>query len=341
MPQKSDTARNPGHYRLSLLLSLGLLAVMFYVHLRTGFSHLSDATLLRVLLGGGTEAQKLTVFDFRLVRSLLAVLIGCGLALSGSIFQNLSRNELASPSLLGVNAGAGLLVMLLIDQKSLDTALKFWEIPLAAVLGGTLAALAIYGLAWRKGRNLSPYTLVLTGISLTAGIHALQMLLVVRLDPQKFHTVNAWIIGSISGNTWAHVWTLLPVVLVLGLLLWSRSQDLNLLSLTDETALGLGLPVNRARFLYLMVAVILAACCVAIGGNIGFVGLICPHIARRLAGANFFRLLPLTAVLGALLVLTADWVARVIIAPDELLLGLVVSLIGAPYFLYILVRTGK
>lgn len=329
------------HFRLWMALSLVLLAAMFYIHLRTGFNHLSDGALWKVLLGGGTQAQRLTVFDFRMVRSVLAVLIGSGLAMSGSIFQNISRNELASPSLLGVNAGAGLLVMLLIDQKSLDASLGFWEIPVAAVLGAALAALAIYGLAYKKGRTLSPYTLVLTGISLTAGIHALQMLLVVRLDPQKFHVVNAWIIGSISGNTWVHVWTLLPVVLLLGLFLWSRSQDLNLLSLTDETALGLGLPVNRARFVYLMVAVILAACCVAIGGNIGFVGLICPHIARRLAGADFFRLLPLTAVLGALLVLSADWVARVIIAPDEMLLGIVVSLIGAPYFLYILVRTGK
>ncbi|MGM9517176.1 MAG: FecCD family ABC transporter permease [Acidaminococcus sp.] len=338
MAAKTPASR---HFRLWLGLSLVLLAAMFYIHLRTGFNHLSDEVLWQVLLGRGTEAQNLTVFDFRMVRSVLAVLIGSGLAMAGSIFQTISRNELASPSLLGVNAGAGLLVMLLIDQKSLDASLGFWEIPVAAVLGGTMAALAIYGLAYKKGRTLSPYTLVLTGISLTAGIHALQMLLVVRLDPQKFHVVNAWIIGSISGNTWAHVWTLLPVVLVLGLLLWSRSQDLNLLSLTDETAIGLGLPLNRARFLYLMVAVVLAACCVAIGGNIGFVGLICPHIARRLAGADFFRLLPLTAILGALLVLSADWVARVIIAPDEMLLGIVVSLIGAPYFLYILVRTGK
>lgn len=293
------------HFQLWMALSLVLLAAMFYIHLRTGFNHLSDGALWKVLLGGGTQAQRLTVFDFRMVRSVLAALIGSGLAMSGSIFQNISRNELASPSLLGVNAGAGLLVMLLIDQKSLDASLGFWEIPVAAVLGAALAALAIYGLAYKKGRTLSPYTLVLTG------------------------------------NTWVHVWTLLPVVFLLGLFLWSRSQDLNLLSLTDETALGLGLPVNRARFVYLMVAVILAACCVAIGGNIGFVGLICPHIARRLAGADFFRLLPLTAVLGALLVLSADWVARVIIAPDEMLLGIVVSLIGAPYFLYILVRTGK
>lgn len=329
------------HALVSFLLLLCLTMVMFYTHLRTGFSQISDAELWHILLGGGTEAERLTVFDFRMIRSLLAVLVGSGLAMSGALFQTIARNELASPSLLGVNAGAGLFVMLLIYFQDMTMPTSFWQLPLVAVLGATLAALLIYRLAYRKGRTLSPQRLVLTGIALSAGIHALQMLLVVRLDPQKFHQVNTWIIGSLSGNTWTHAATLAPIVCVLGLLLWSRSMDLNLLSLADETAIGLGLPINKSRFLYLMAGVILAASCVAIGGNIAFVGLICPHIARRLCGADFFRLLPFTAVLGALLVLTADWLGRVIIAPDEMLLGIVISLLGAPYFLYILLRTRK
>lgn len=342
-PLQKTTGRHKGKGRFLLSFAFLILAtvLMFYVHLRTGFAHISDRELWQVLLGGGTEAQRLTVFDFRMVRSLLAVLVGGGLAMSGALFQTISRNELASPSLLGVNAGAGLFVMLLIYARDTSAPSPFWQLPLAAVAGAALAALLIYQLAYRKGRTLSPYRLVLTGIALTAGIHALQLLLVARLDPQKFHIVNTWIIGSLSGNTWIHATALAPVVLLLGLLLWSRSMDLNLLSLADETAIGLGLPINRARFLYLMAGVVLAASCVAIGGNIGFVGLICPHIARRLAGADFFRLLPFTAVLGSLLVLAADWVGRVIIAPDEMLLGIVISILGAPYFLYILVQTRK
>lgn len=327
------------HYRLSFALLLLLTTMMFYVHLRTGFSQISDSELWRVLLGGGTEAERLTVFDFRMIRSVLAMLVGSGLAMSGALFQTISRNELASPSLLGVNAGAGLFVMLLIYFRDTTLPTPLWQLPFVAIIGATLAALIIYRLAYRKGRTLSPQRLVLTGIALSAGIHALQMLLVVRLDPQKFHQVNTWIIGSLSGNTWIHAATLAPIVLLLGMLLWSRSLDLNLLSLADETALGLGLSINKARFCYLMAGVILAASCVAIGGNIAFVGLICPHIARRLCGADFFRLLPFTALLGALLVLTADWLGRIIIAPDEMLLGIVISIIGAPYFLYILLRT--
>ena len=265
-PLQKTTGRHKGKGRFLLSFAFLILAtvLMFYVHLRTGFAHLSDRELWQVLLGGGTEAQRLTVFDFRMVRSLLAVLVGGGLAMSGALFQTISRNELASPSLLGVNAGAGLFVMLLIYARDTSAPSPFWQLPLAAVAGAALAALLIYRLAYRKGRTLSPYRLVLTGIALTAGIHALQLLLVVRLDPQKFHIVNTWIIGSLSGNTWIHAAALAPVVLLLGLLLWSRSMDLNLLSLADETAIGLGLPINRARFLYLMAGVVLAASCVAI-----------------------------------------------------------------------------
>lgn len=321
------------------LLGLIGLGLVFYGDLRTGFAGISDGQLLSVLIGNGDEATSTTVFDFRLLRTLTAILIGAGLGLAGAVFQTISRNELASPSLLGVNAGAGLGVMLLIYWTNTETALPIWAIPLVAIIGALGAAMTIYRLSYRKGRVLSPQTLVLTGISLAAGIHALQMLLIVRLDPNKFHIVNTWVMGSIAGTSWSHIAFLGPVVLGLGLILWARYMDLNVLSLADETAIGLGLQINRARFMYLMVAVILAAVCVAVGGNIAFVGLIAPHIARSLVGSNHVYSLPITALSGALLVVAADWFGRAVIAPDEILIGIVVAMIGAPYFLYILART--
>lgn len=322
-----------------LSVSVLVLLLVFYGYLRTGFTGIGDSQLLAVLLGGGDAAIRTTIVDFRLLRAVLALCIGAGLALAGAVFQTVSRNELASPSLLGVNAGAGLGVMLLIYFTNLDTALPIWALPLAAIIGAIVAAMAIYRLAYRKGRILSPHILVLTGISLAAGIHALQMLLIVQLDPNKFHTVNTWVIGSIAGNSWSHVLFLGPLVILLGLVLLARYMDLNMLSLADETAIGLGLRINQARFVYLMIAVILAASCVAIGGNISFVGLIGPHIARRLVGADHARSLPITALMGGLLVLIADWFGRTVIAPDEILLGIVVAMMGAPYFLYILIKT--
>jgi len=323
----------------TFLVLAALLLGLFFLHLQAGFHYFTKEHLLAILFFGGTPEERLTVFDFRMVRSILAVLIGMGLAVSGAVFQTISKNELASPSLLGVNAGAALAVMLLIYGSSSATGLGIWQQPLAAVVGGALAAALVFFLSHRRGRMTSTYNLVLNGIAVTAGLHALQILLLVSLDPTRFQQVNTWLIGSIFGNSWTHVDILFFIVLAGLLFLLANHETLDLLALREETALGLGLRVNRTRFVLLMAAVVLASSCVAVGGSIGFVGLICPHIARRLVGVAHCRYLPVTALLGGILLVAADYTARVIIAPDEMLVGLVVSLIGAPYFLYILLRS--
>lgn len=327
------------HYIATFVIIAALLLVLFFLHLQAGFHYFTKEHLLAILFFGGTPEERLTVFDFRMVRSILAVLIGMGLAVSSAVFQTISKNELASPSLLGVNAGAALAVMLLIYGSSSATGLGIWQQPLAAVAGGALAAALVFFLSHRRGRMTSTYNLVLNGIAVTAGLHALQILLLVSLDPTRFQQVNTWLIGSIFGNSWTHVDILFFIVLAGLLFLLANHETLDLLALREETALGLGLRVNRTRFVLLMAAVVLASSCVAVGGSIGFVGLICPHIARRLVGVAHCRYLPVTALLGGILLVAADYTARVIIAPDEMLVGLVVSLIGAPYFLYILLRS--
>ena len=327
------------HYIATFVILAALLLGLFFLHLQAGFHYFTKEHLLAILFFGGTPEERLTVFDFRMVRSILAVLIGMGLAVSGAVFQTISKNELASPSLLGVNAGAALAVMLLIYGSSSATGLGIWQQPLAAVVGGALAAAFVFFLSPRRGRMTSTYNLVLNGIAVTAGLHALQILLLVSLDPTRFQQVNTWLIGSIFGNSWTHVDILFFIVLAGLLFLLANHETLDLLALREETALGLGLRVNRTRFVLLMAAVVLASSCVAIGGSIGFVGLICPHIARRLVGVAHCRYLPVTALLGGILLVAADYTARIIIAPDEMLVGLVVSLIGAPYFLYILLRS--
>ncbi|WP_278830704.1 FecCD family ABC transporter permease [Mitsuokella multacida] len=327
------------HYIATFVILAALLLGLFFLHLQAGFHYFTKEHLLAILFFGGTPEERLTVFDFRMVRSILAVLIGMGLAVSGAVFQTISKNELASPSLLGVNAGAALAVMLLIYGSSSATGLSIWEQPLAAVVGGALAAAIVFFLSHRRGRMTSTYNLVLNGIAVTAGLHALQILLLVSLDPTRFQQVNTWLIGSIFGNSWTHVDILFFIVLAGLLFLLANHETLDLLALREETALGLGLRVNRTRFVLLMAAVVLASSCVAVGGSIGFVGLICPHIARRLVGVAHCRYLLVTALLGGILLVAADYTARIIIAPDEMLVGLVVSLIGAPYFLYILLRS--
>ena len=295
------------------------LALMFVVHLGTGFSEFSYMDLVRIIAGYGTEWQERIVFDFRMVRSVLAICIGAGLALSGAIFQTITRNELASPSVLGVNAGAGVAVMLYVYFEPANAITTIWKAPLFAIIGGGLAALLIFRMSYRKGRSLSPMTLILNGIALSAGIHAVQMVTMVTLSPDKFNQINTWLIGTIFGNSWNHVMVLAPIVAI--------------------GAIALGARITKERVTFLCIAVAIAASCIAVGGSIGFIGLVAPHIARRLVGVNHHYYLPVTLLLGALLLLSADWLGQVIIAPDEMLVGIIVALVGAPYFLYVLART--
>lgn len=324
-------------FRGMVALMLCLLLGLTFISMNTGYTGLSVQDVVRILFGGGTAEERLILFDFRLVRIVLAMLIGAGLSVSGTVFQTISKNALASPDLLGVSAGAGIAVLIYTFYMPEKQAEGIFALPFVALAGALLAAMLIYALAHRKDQAISPMRMVLIGISVTAGINAADMIFTTRLSPEKFSTVNTWMIGSVYGNTWAHVLTLLPWLVIIVPIFLYRARDLDLLRLSDGVAIGLGSPLKRHRLIYLMLAVALAAACVAIGGTIGFVGLICPHIARKLAGPRHAYCLPAAALTGAIMLLLADLVARTVIAPSELLLGIVVSLVGAPYFLYILI----
>ncbi|MDO4326970.1 MAG: iron ABC transporter permease [bacterium] len=322
-----------------LVVLLAVLLLLFVISIHAGYTKMGTADVFRTLLGKGNAEEALILFDFRLVRIVLAMLVGAGLSVSGTIFQTISKNALASPDLLGVSAGAGIAVLLYTFFVPEEMAVGVFALPFVSLAGALLTAMLIYSLAHQKDRAISPVRLVLIGISVTSGINAAEIIFTVRLSPEKFQIVHTWMIGSVYGNTWSHVLALLPWLVVIIPFLIYRSRDLNLMRLSDGVAIGLGSPLKKSRFLYLMLAVALAAACVSVGGAIGFVGLICPHLARKLVGPNHQYCIPVSAVTGAVLLLGADLVARTIIAPNEMLLGIVVSLIGAPYFLYILLTS--
>lgn len=322
-----------------IILMMALLLILCFISINTGYTQLSVSDVIRILMGGGSEEEKLILYDFRLVRIVLAMLVGAGLSVSGTIFQTISKNALASPDLLGVNAGAGIAVLLFTFYEPADKAFGIFVLPFVSLVGALITALLIYFLAHQKDRAISPIRLILVGISITSGINALDLILTVKLSPEQYNTVNTWMIGSVYGNSWNHVLALLPWLVIIIPIFIYNSKALNLLRLSDGVAIGLGSEVKRSRFIYLMLAVALAASCVAVGGAIGFVGLICPHLARKLVGPNHQYSIPVAALTGTILLLSADLVARTIIAPNEMLLGIVVALIGAPYFLYILVTS--
>jgi len=325
------------------LVVMAILAVLivtaFIISMNTGFIRLSPLDVIKTLFGMGTEKQSLILYQFRLPRIVISLLIGAGLAVSGCIMQGISRNALADPGILGINAGAGLMVMLFISFYPTTAAAPVFLLPVLALIGAGATAALIYALAYKRHEGISPTRLILTGIAVAAGISAAMIVLTLRLDPNKYQFLATWMAGSIWGSNWKFVLALLPWILVLLPYVFYKARVMNVLSLGDQIASGLGTSVKGERMKLLIAAVGLAGASVAVSGGIGFVGLIGPHLARRLVGPKHQLLLPASALAGALLVIVADTLGRWVLQPSEIPTGIVVAVIGAPYFLYLLART--
>lgn len=316
-----------------------LIVIMVIISMNTGFIRLSPMDLLRTLFGSGTKKEELILFDFRLPRIVISLLIGAGLAVSGCVMQAISRNALADPGILGINAGAGLAVMLFISFYPSTAQAPIYLLPVFAWLGAGLTAALICLLSFKRHENISPTRLLLTGIAVAAGISAAMIVLTLKLSPEKYQTMATWLAGSIWGTNWKYVLALLPFIVVLLPYIFYKARIMNVLNLGEQTATGLGAYVSREQILLLAAAVGLAGSCVAVSGGIGFVGLIGPHLARRLVGPKHQLLLPTSALVGSLLVITSDTIGRWILQPSEVPTGIVVAVIGAPYFLYLLTRS--
>lgn len=326
-----------GVYVMSVLGALIIAA--FIISMNTGYIRLTPLEVLQTLFGGGTDQQNLILFEFRLPRIVIAILVGAGLAVSGCILQGISRNALADPGILGINAGAGLMIMLYISFYPVQSAGSIFLLPVLALIGAGLTAALIYSLAYKKHEGISPTRLILTGIAVAAGISAVMIVLTLRLNPEKYQFIATWQAGSIWGSNWKFVMALLPWIVVLIPFVIYKARVMNIMTLGEQTAAGLGTPINRDRLILLAAAVGLAGSSVAVSGGIGFVGLIGPHLARRLVGSKHQLLIPASALIGSLLVVVADTLGRWILQPSEIPAGIVVAVIGAPYFLYLLARS--
>ncbi|MBB6730499.1 FecCD family ABC transporter permease [Cohnella zeiphila] len=320
------------------VLALLVIAV-FIVSMNSGYTRLSPGEVFRTLFGGGNANQNLILFQFRLPRIVITVLLGAGLALSGCILQGITRNALADPGILGINSGAGLMVVLYVAFYPVTKLGSVFLLPCLALVGALATAALIYALARKRGEGLSPTRMVLVGIALASGISAAMIVLTIRLSPDQYQFVQTWLAGSIYGTNWKFVLALLPWLAVLIPYVLLKAKALNVLSLGDALATGLGARTERERLGLLAASVALAGACVAVGGGISFVGLIAPHLARQLVGSRHQVLIPAAALTGSLLVIAADTVSRSILQPSGVPTGIVVTVIGAPYFLYLLART--
>ncbi|WP_051045221.1 FecCD family ABC transporter permease [Halalkalibacterium ligniniphilum] len=318
-----------------------MIGFTFLLSLNMGYIRLTPSEVLQTLLGNGTERQELILFDFRLPRMILALLIGAGLAVSGAILQGVSQNSLAEPGIIGINAGAGFAVVAFIfffqgSATGLGT-ISIFMLPLFALLGAGLAAFLIYLLAWKNG--VTPIRLILVGIGINAAFTAALLLFQLKMNPRDFMQATVWLSGNIWGANWKFVLATLPWMIVLIPLTIFKARVLNVMNLGDQIAVGLGVNVERERRMLLLFAVALAGSSVAVGGGIAFLGLVAPHLARRVVGVKHEAVLPTAALLGALILLAADMIARGLQGSSEIPVGLVVSALGAPYFIYLLIKS--
>ncbi|MGB0659186.1 MAG: FecCD family ABC transporter permease [Mangrovicoccus sp.] len=331
--------------RMVLILGLGLAML-----LSLGWGAAGDTEVIGALavgLGLWDPAQvslrdMVIIWDIRMPRMLTGVLVGAALAVSGAVMQGLFRNPLADPGLVGVSAGAGFGAVLAIVlggllPLSLQAMLGIWLVPAAAFLGGWASTLLLYAISTRQGRT-SVTTMLLAGIALGALTGSLTGMVVYYADDDQLRDLTFWGMGSVAGATWAKLSAAAPLILLCLAAAPFLARALNALALGEASALHLGIDVQRMKRLAILSVAGSVGAAVAITGGIGFVGIVVPHLLRLVQGPDHHGLLLNSALFGAVLLLLADGIARSVIAPAELPIGLVTAFLGGPFFLWIVLR---
>jgi iron complex transport system permease protein len=319
------------------ITSLLLLFLALLLSLAIGSVFISTRELWQVILGNGTEITTSIVWKIRLPRTVLIALTGAALGGSGATYQGLFRNPLADPFLIGIASGAGLGAVIAMSVKWPYSYWGLMAIPMAAFLAALLTVFIVYSLA-RVGQTIPTTNLILAGVAFSSFATSLTSFLMIR-STSEVRRALGWLLGGATQNNWTAILALLPYLVIgIAILLFS-GHALNLLQFGDDQAQQLGLNVTRTKRILLIASSLTTAAAVAFSGIIGFVGLIVPHLIRLWFGPDYKRLLPLSILGGATALLVSDIVARVLISPQEIPVGIITALVGAPFFLWVLKRS--
>ncbi|TMV45843.1 iron ABC transporter permease [Paenibacillus mesophilus] len=317
---------------LLLFVLLAVCAIAAVVSAGLGEMYISPPNVLRAVFGAGVDEHVMVLQQLRLPRIAIAMLVGAALAGSGALLQGIMRNPLASPDIIGVTGGASVTAVLFLTYLSGTVSIRL--LPFFAMIGGAAAAVLLYALAWKKG--ISPVRLVLIGIGLSSLTSAATTMMIIFNPRNDAGLAYMWLTGSIYATNWENVLTIVPWTLVVLPIAFLFSRHVNIGQLGDETAVSAGSAVERNRLLLLLMSVALAAAAVSVAGGIGFIGLLAPHMARRLVGSEFARLLPVSALLGGIVMLIADLAGRTFFLPLDVPVGVFTAAVGAPFFIYLL-----
>jgi len=334
--------------RLLIAVLIVATAIMFCASIMTGAADASVSNVVRGVLGLNDIEQVLSlrdriiILDIRLPRAVLGLLVGASLAVSGVVMQGLFRNPLADPGLVGVSSGASLGAVLMIVLGTsvfgpLFAVFGFYTLPIAAFLGGLGTTLLLYRIATRSGQT-SVATMLLAGIALGALTGAVTGVLIFMADDKQLRDLTFWGLGSLAGANWTKIMAAGPIILLSLAVVPFLARGLNALTLGEAAAFHMGVPVQRLKNIAIVSVAAATGASVAVSGGIGFVGIVVPHVLRLLIGPDHRYLLPASALLGGTLLIFADMIARTIVPPAELPIGIITAFAGAPFFLWILLR---
>ncbi|USG01906.1 FecCD family ABC transporter permease [Latilactobacillus sakei] len=325
-------------YRRWLVGLVALLIATTLISLQTGQLAIGPQAIGQLLIGQGQAQDALILVDFRMPRIIIAILVGFALAIAGEVLQSTTQNPLADTGFLGINSGAGIAVLLFITFAA-DQGSQIFILPVLALIGALVSAVVIVIGAYQKSVGITANRLLLTGVAVSTCFSALMVLLTLKLSPDNYQFVMTWLAGSIWGSSWPFIWALLPWLLLTLPYIFSKSQTFDAFVLKPDNMRSLGVDFQKQRLYLIGAAVILAGASVSISGGIGFIGLITPHIARRIIGYQHRYQLLLTGLLGSCFLLVADTCGKLLSPTAEIPAGIIVALIGAPYFIYLLIKT--
>lgn len=316
-----------------LILSC-LLLILTILALSVGSDFIQPSIVIKELFGYGNGDYQFVLHRLRLPRVLMAILVGAALGVSGLILQGIIRNPLAAPDIIGITSGASVGAIIFITYFMGTVSIRL--LPLAAIIGAGIVSVIIYLLSWKKG--VTPIRMVLIGIGISALMKAIVTMFLVVGKVAATTKSYLWLTGSLYGTNMQSVYLLSPWVFILIPLTFVLARIVNVKELGDDIAIGLGVRVQIYRLLLLLISVMLAGSAVAFAGGIAFVGLVAPHISRMLVGRSFAGLIPISAIVGGIIVITSDIVARTAFLPKDLPTGVFTAAIGAPFFIYLLFR---
>ncbi|WP_078596129.1 FecCD family ABC transporter permease [Evansella clarkii] len=303
---------------------------IFYIIINNTFNTLSYEDI--------APNVEMIIWNIRLPRVLLAFFVGASLALAGAAFQGLLRNPLADPYTIGVSSGASLGAVIVLFFSISISGLGTFTLPVFAIAGGFAALLVVFGLVRLSSRSLAIETIILAGIIVSAFISSIVSLIIALGDRDSMTQIIYWLYGSVGMRGWSHVQLIIPFMIIGTVILLKHYRELNALALGEDSAENIGVNVTRGKTWILIGASLLTGSAVAVSGAIGFVGLVIPHLVRLVTGPNHMHVLPLSMFTGGAFLILADLLARTIIAPKELPIGVITALIGAPVFAFLLIR---